>query len=162
MNMQRVISRIVVPLLSILLFLTPAAMAATVSYTYDAAGRLIKADYGGGSAITYAYDTNGNLLLREVTQEPTATVYVSAGNCNGHQPCYHSLGEAVSKAPNNALIKVAGEVFVGKIIVNANKTLTFEWGYDSAFAGKTGVTQVQGSFTAKHKTVIRSGTIRAK
>lgn len=162
MNIQQVIYRIVVPFFSTFLFLAPAAAAATISYTYDTAGRLTKADYGGGRAITYAYDSNGNLLQREVNQEPTSTVYVSEGNCGGKQPCYHTLADAVSHAPDNALIKVAGEVFVGNTIVNANKMLTFEWGYDSAFAANTGVTQVQGSFIARHKTVIRSGTIRAK
>jgi hypothetical protein len=51
---------------------------------------------------------------------------------------------------------------VGNAVVDANKTLTFEWGYDSSFNTNTGITQIQGAFTAKNKTVIRSGTIRAK
>lgn len=159
---QRLICRIALPLFSSLLFWSAVAPAATISYTYDTAGRLIKADYGGGTFISYTYDSGGNLLQRNVTQPFTATVYVSAGNCGGHEPCYHTLDEAVSNAPNNAVIKVAAEVFVGNAMVNADKTLIFEWGYNSDFAANTGVTQVQGSFTAKHKTVIRSGTLRAK
>ena len=42
------------------------AMAGTVKYTYDAAGRLTKADYGSGKAIEYTYDNAGNLLQRQV------------------------------------------------------------------------------------------------
>jgi YD repeat-containing protein len=37
----------------------------TINYTYDAAGRLIGADYGGRATISYAYDANGNLLKRQ-------------------------------------------------------------------------------------------------
>jgi hypothetical protein len=40
------------------------AAAGTVTYTYDSAGRLTRAGYGGGS-ITYTYDANGNLLQRK-------------------------------------------------------------------------------------------------
>ena len=36
----------------------------TVTYTYDDAGRLIQADYGGGAVLDYAYDAAGNLLGR--------------------------------------------------------------------------------------------------
>lgn len=48
-----------------LLFAAVAAQALTVAYTYDAAGRLTGADYGGGASVSYAYDDNGNPLLRE-------------------------------------------------------------------------------------------------
>ena len=136
-----------------------AVGAATVFYTYDAAGRLTGANYGDGVNIVYTYDPNGNLLKRD--QVPMFTVYVSAENCGGKTPCYHTLAEAVSNAPDYALIKVAAETFAS-YTVDAGKTLTFEWGYDSNFNTNTGVTQVDGTFRAKNKTIIRSGTIRAK
>lgn len=54
----------------------------TIGYTYDAAGRLISADYGSNST-TYTYDDNGNLLQRLTTGVPTAigleTVTITAG-----------------------------------------------------------------------------------
>jgi len=34
----------------------------TVSYTYDATGRLTSADYGEGVGINFAYDAAGNLI----------------------------------------------------------------------------------------------------
>ena len=47
----------------------------TIQYSYDEAGRLIAADYGGGNAIAYTYDLAGNLLRRDVTSgAPFATV----------------------------------------------------------------------------------------
>ncbi len=36
------------------------AMGASAVYTYDAAGRLTRVDYGG-RGFTYTYDNNGNL-----------------------------------------------------------------------------------------------------
>jgi YD repeat-containing protein len=39
----------------------------TITYTYDAAGRLVQADYGEGRGVTFGYDDAGNLLRREVT-----------------------------------------------------------------------------------------------
>jgi len=36
-----------------------------ITYTYDEAGRLTRADYGGGKRIAYTYDNAGNMLRRE-------------------------------------------------------------------------------------------------
>jgi YD repeat-containing protein len=40
------------------------ARAETIHYTYDTAGRLLLADYGGTNQIAYSYDANGNLLRK--------------------------------------------------------------------------------------------------
>ncbi len=47
-------------------------LAANIQYTYDAAGRLAKVDYGDGRTITYTYDAAGNLIKRERTGAATA------------------------------------------------------------------------------------------
>jgi len=41
----------------------------TVSYTYDDAGRLIKADYGNEKSITYFYDYAGNIVENVLNAE---------------------------------------------------------------------------------------------
>lgn len=41
-----------------------SAIAASVSYAYDAAGRLTRVEYAGGRGFTYQYDNAGNLLSR--------------------------------------------------------------------------------------------------
>jgi uncharacterized protein (TIGR03437 family) len=41
-------------------------MADTVNYSYDSAGRLIRAAYGSGKSVLYSYDYAGNLLRRLV------------------------------------------------------------------------------------------------
>jgi YD repeat-containing protein len=45
------------------LFATTIA-AAPINYTYDAAGRLVVVDYGGGTSLYKIYDPAGNLLER--------------------------------------------------------------------------------------------------
>jgi hypothetical protein len=58
------IEMVLVVLLSFFIVVTSAA-AAAIDYTYDASGRLIRADYGDKSII-YIYDKAGNLLRRKI------------------------------------------------------------------------------------------------
>jgi len=62
--MKRILA--IFPFIAILCLAT--ATAQTVNYSYDAAGRLTRADYGDAGAIAYTYDPAGNLLQREVTR----------------------------------------------------------------------------------------------
>ena len=39
----------------------------TVSYTYDALGRLTSVTYSSGTVITYSYDAAGNRLAKTIT-----------------------------------------------------------------------------------------------
>ena len=61
---------IAVLLAGTLLLLNPRPVAADspVTYSYDNAGRLVKADYGA-LFIVYTYDAAGNLLSREIKIE---------------------------------------------------------------------------------------------
>ncbi len=90
-------------------------------------------------------------------------VYVSAdGTCGNNTPCYTTLGEAVSKSADKALIKVAGNI-AGDTVMDPAGTRYIEFGYDANFTSNVGgVTEIQGTFTAKDKTIIRSGTIRGR
>lgn len=52
--------------LCLLLASGAAALAAqTMTYAYDAAGRLTSVTYGGALRTTYSYDLNGNILIIE-------------------------------------------------------------------------------------------------
>jgi YD repeat-containing protein len=46
--------------------------AETVAYNYDANGRLLKADYGGGKGFTFSYDKAGNILTVTILGNITA------------------------------------------------------------------------------------------
>ena len=50
----------------VVVFTYTQAAADKVNYTYDNAGRLVKASYDSGQTIAYTYDKSGNLLKREV------------------------------------------------------------------------------------------------
>lgn len=41
----------------------------TVTYSYDAAGRLVEVAYGDGATIAYSYDAAGNLLTRTIERD---------------------------------------------------------------------------------------------
>lgn len=64
------------------LLLATAVAAQPVTYTYDAAGRLVQADLGGGRAVAYTYDAAGN-LLSVVSQSPDHTLRVAVSPASG-------------------------------------------------------------------------------
>lgn len=49
-------------------------LAGRVEYTYDAAGRLVAADYGSNAVSVFTYDLNGNLLNRTTAPATNADV----------------------------------------------------------------------------------------
>ena len=59
-------------LLLTLLFLSATLLATSIRYSYDAAGRLTKVDYGDGRSISYTYDAVSNILKRERAGAPSA------------------------------------------------------------------------------------------
>ena len=56
--------RLMTAIAIVLFFCAAAVEAGTKKYTYDAAGRLVRVDYGNGKGFNYRYDANGNLLSR--------------------------------------------------------------------------------------------------
>jgi parallel beta-helix repeat protein/YD repeat-containing protein len=60
-NSRRVCAAVLAALVFALFAAAPPAIAGTVTYDYDDAGRLVEADYGNGT-IGYEYDGAGNLL----------------------------------------------------------------------------------------------------
>ena len=81
------------------LFLLLAGVTAfgAVTYSYDAAGRLTKVDYGNGSVISYSYDLAGNLLGRTVAAgapPPTCNYAINPG------------GQAFASTGSNGVITI--------------------------------------------------------
>jgi uncharacterized protein (TIGR03437 family) len=67
-----------------LTLMTAHMMFATVNYSYDPAGRLVKIDYGSAGSIAYTYDKAGNLLSRNVaTSAVTGVGVISSVNTAG-------------------------------------------------------------------------------
>ncbi|MFI5166785.1 MAG: choice-of-anchor D domain-containing protein [Thermoanaerobaculales bacterium] len=70
--------------LGILLVVAAFLAADAVTYTYDANGRLLKADYGGGNSVTYTYDKAGNILTAASSSpDNTLRVFVSPPGAGG-------------------------------------------------------------------------------
>lgn len=68
-------------ILKMLFLAVCASHATTVTYSYDAGGRMTQVAFGDQAQISYAYDDNGNLLVREVsvTGVVTYTLIYTAG-----------------------------------------------------------------------------------
>src|SRR5579863_1184497 len=90
-----------------LLFVACAATLAaqTVNYTYDQAGRLIAVAYPNGSAASYTYDANGNLLRKVVAPAATGAVpapfNMGVVNAASEQGTTVAPGELVAVYGNN-------------------------------------------------------------
>ena len=52
-----------------------AALAASVTYGYDALGRLVFVDYGNGNVVRYGYDAAGNRVLVGSGYPPTGNLW---------------------------------------------------------------------------------------
>ena len=63
----------------LLLAKAATSFASSVAYTYDAAGRIVAADYGAGKSTSYAYDNAGNLIL---SSQPAPGLLVSRASAS--------------------------------------------------------------------------------
>ncbi|HZJ14115.1 MAG TPA: RHS repeat domain-containing protein [Chthoniobacteraceae bacterium] len=91
------------------------ARAMIISYSYDSAGRLTKANYGGASNTTYKYDDDGNLLARMNSVNPFLPL---AGKYSG------LVSAAAPDANNGGFISIAitkGGSFTGRLLLGARK-----------------------------------------
>ncbi len=91
----------ILTLLAILFLMTfstfRTASAATITYTYDVNGRLLKADYGNGKSITYTYDAAGNKLSKaSVAQRNALTVTLTGSGSVTSSPPGISCGDTCS------------------------------------------------------------------
>jgi len=134
-----------------------------------AAGQVFDQWTGDTAHVADVTSANTTVTMPAANVTVTATykvqqiVYVSAdGKCGNNTPCYTTLGEAMSKSADKALIKVAGNI-AGDTVMDPAGTWHIEFGYDANFSSNVGgATEIQGTFTAKDKSIIRSGTIRGR
>jgi len=79
MAVQRTRLSVTILLACIAFLFATSSHAGQVNYTYDDAGRLVKADHGAAGVIEYTYDDAGNRVSRKVLVAPPSC----AGDCNG-------------------------------------------------------------------------------
>ncbi|NCC49739.1 MAG: hypothetical protein EOM20_00855 [Spartobacteria bacterium] len=107
MNMKMKIN-LLMAALSLSLVDTSAFAVETVTYTYDAVGRLTNAAYSGGASIAYAYDANGNLLQREVTTGG-ATTYTLIYRAGTGGRIVGVATQQVAEGQSGAQVEAVGE-----------------------------------------------------
>ena len=158
--MKKMLPRIWVLFASLLFVCAiPCAFAGTITYTYDNAGRLIKADYGGGKTIGYSYDNAGNLLMMEIL---TGTVfYVSQeSGCGGMAPCFTTIQSAFNSASGPTTIKITQQTYNENVILDNPKDLTVQGGWNTEFTSCLYDTIIQGSLNISNgKMTIIKGVI---
>ncbi len=160
--------------IALALCVPPAVAIASITYTYDANGRLTKADYGNGRSLTYTYDGAGNIITKAVVPSvPGYTLTVTksgtgAGTVTSNSPgidCGDTCAASFTKGTKVALRPAAGtgSLFIGwsgvcsgtttcTISMNANKAVGAQFNtgacvYTLSPVKKT-VTYKGGKFTA--------------
>jgi len=86
------------------------ASAQSVSYSYDAMGRLTGASYNNGSTITYAYDAAGN-RTSVVTNTGVAAKVVTISSSGNNLNIWNNLvasGQATAGNPGNWSVTISG------------------------------------------------------
>ena len=77
------------------------ATADNVTYTYDDAGRLTKANYGKGRAITYTYDKAGNIIEKKVTATADPILDIKANGSDGSVTSTGNISVTVALDPGS-------------------------------------------------------------
>jgi len=81
------------------------------------------------------------------------TVYVAPdGQCNGNNPCYSTIQEAIASEYDGVTIKIAQGDYDEDLVLGSDKDLRFEGGWDSEFT-------TQSSYTVVNSIMISNGTV---
>jgi YD repeat-containing protein len=118
----------------ITLLFAPCGQADSVSYSYDEAGRLVRAEFGDGGVIEYAYDEAGNRLSRKVTR-PAGAPDIEI------EPTSHDFGSVTLGGQSTAqrfTVTSAGTegLMIGTVAVNGDDAGSFVKGTDTC-SGQT-------------------------
>lgn len=124
--MKRLMLRAAVGLASLSALCGPAG-AHDVTYTYDALGRVVRADYGDGSTVLYSYDPAGNrtaVAYGAVNAAPTAnadSVATNAKTAATFDPRFNDTD------PDSDVLTITavGTPANGTASVNAGQSLTY-------------------------------------
>jgi len=82
-------------------------------------------------------------------------VYVSPdGSCNGNQPCYTSIQDAIDAAPGVAILKIAEGTYVEDVFMNVPKEITLQGGWDVTFTTRQEDSIVHGKVTLSNQKLI--------
>jgi len=81
------------------------------------------------------------------------------GNCNEHTPCYSSIQAGISAADAIAIFKIAEGAYPEDIVVNADKQIIFESGFDSTFTTPSGESKVNSVTVSEGTVTLKKGLL---
>ena len=113
------------------------------TYTYDETGRLSAVSYADGSAITYSYDANGNILDKSIT--PAADRTAPVISLQGDNPVTLAFGATYNDAGATATDDVDGDIssrIVAANPVNTNVAGSYTITYDVKDSAGNAASQV--------------------
>lgn len=143
---------------AVLALLLAVSLAAQTTVQYDAKGRVVRVDYGGGRAMTFAYDAANNLIA-ETASAPGETLAVAVSPAGSGMvigsgiACPPDCTETYSGSPAVALATVPapGWVFLGwggalsGPLSPASLTMTTDAAVAAYFGADTGDTDGDGT-----------------
>lgn len=125
--------------------IVPSAIAGAINYTYDDAGRLIKADYGDNKTIEYTYDNAGNLLNQKTNatdKTPPTVVSTNPADEATNVPVNAAIHATFSEAMKSSTINtntfklsggITGEVAYDKTTYTATLTPSASMKYSTRY-----------------------------
>lgn len=143
---------------AVLALLLAVSLAAQTTVQYDAKGRVVRVDYGGGRAMTYTYDAANNLIA-ETASAPGETLAVAVSPAGSGMvigsgiACPPDCTETYSGSPTVALsaVPAPGWVFLGwggalsGPLSPASLTMTTDAAVAAYFGADTGDTDGDGT-----------------
>ena len=86
---------------------------------------------------------------------PSSVIYVSIDDlCNGHNPCVSNIQNAISQASDQSIIEITQETYDENIVLDVDKEIILEGGWNLSFGSCSSYTTINGSLTIKHGTII--------
>ncbi len=118
--------------------------AETINNVYDDLNRLIRTEYGDGTALIYDYDEVGNRIQKTVCTNLPVRV----------TPTYYlTLQAAYNAATNGATIQAMNTIFYENVNFNRNISIILTGGYVCDYSSNPDYTTINGTMT------ITSGTV---
>jgi hypothetical protein len=114
---------------------------------------------GANTLTVIAYDnsSNHNQSSQTITvyYDLVSTIYVSKdGVCNGHSYCWSNIQNGISTAPDSSIIEITQETYDGNIVLDVDKEIILEGGWDTNFTLSSSYTTINGSITITNGTII--------
>ena len=131
-------------------------VAAAVNYSYDAAGRLIKLDYGAAGSISYTYDAAGNLTSRIVQAGEQPSSAITAGKLSVDGSTIDLTGTNLVPAYEGATLTVTVDGKAARVLSACSASSS-----QTCKADRITVAIPPGLAAAKFELVVKNGTAPA-